>query len=275
MMKSRTNLGQILKGEMKAFFVQYNDPVYVQVEKIESMIMLASNDNIDVVLGELTETTEKVFYQQLIILKGRLTNELQVDTQLVKMAIRAIARCAIKLDAAADKCVKILTDIITNQDFAAAQEAIAVLKGIIRSDKSSFAYCNIDIYRRYPGKFEPKTMSAVTAHIKNLDEMEPGPKSALVWILGTIFFGVPRFLLCFSGEYSNSIDEAPKALDLLMTTFKDEAVKVQLNLLTSMVKLFLKKPSPETRKMVETSLGKGNGDVAEFIHFRHCYKGNR
>lgn len=54
-------LKQILKGEMKAFFVQYNDPVYVQVEKIESMIMLASNDNIDVVLGELTETTEKVW----------------------------------------------------------------------------------------------------------------------------------------------------------------------------------------------------------------------
>jgi hypothetical protein len=40
-----------------------------------------------------------------------------------------------------------------------------------------------------------------------------------------------------------------------MTTFKDEAVIVQLNLLTSMVKLFLKKPSPETRKMVEASLG--------------------
>lgn len=83
-------------------------------------------------------------------------------------------------------------------------------------------------------------MSVVSAHIKNLDDMEPEAKAALVWILG---------------EYANSIDEAAKALDLLMTTFKDEAVIVQLNLLTSMVKLFLKKPSTETRKMVETSLG--------------------
>lgn len=51
---------KILKGEMKVFFVQYNDPVYVQVEKIELMIMLATDDNIDLVLNELTETTEKV-----------------------------------------------------------------------------------------------------------------------------------------------------------------------------------------------------------------------
>lgn len=77
------------------------------------------------------------------IWKNRLTNELQVDPQLVKMAIRAIARCAIKLDAAADKCVKILADILANQDFAAAQEAIAVLKGTRL--KSIFAYSVIQI----------------------------------------------------------------------------------------------------------------------------------
>lgn len=97
---------------MKVFFVQYNDPIYVQVEKIESMIMLASNENIDLVLNELTETTEKV------------------DLQLIKMAIRAIARCAIKLEKSADKCVKILVDLISNsQEFAIAQEGISVLKG--------------------------------------------------------------------------------------------------------------------------------------------------
>jgi hypothetical protein len=45
---------------LKIFFVQYNDPVYVQVEKVELMIMLATDDNIDTVLEELMETTEKV-----------------------------------------------------------------------------------------------------------------------------------------------------------------------------------------------------------------------
>jgi hypothetical protein len=46
------------------------------------------------------------------------------------MAIRAVARCAIKLDSSADKCVKILVEIISNnQDLAVSQEGIAVMKG--------------------------------------------------------------------------------------------------------------------------------------------------
>lgn len=98
------------------------------------------------------------------------------------MAIRAIARCAIKLDKSSDKCVKILVELISNAgDLAIAQEGISVLKGI---ESCRFALILLDVYRRYPGRFEPKTMSAVTAHIKNLDDMEPGPKAALVWILG-------------------------------------------------------------------------------------------
>jgi vesicle coat complex subunit len=42
---------EILNGHMKVFFVKYNDPIYVKMEKLEIMIRLASNDNIQEVRG--------------------------------------------------------------------------------------------------------------------------------------------------------------------------------------------------------------------------------
>ena len=40
---------------MKVFFCKYNDPIYVKMEKLEIMIMLASERNIDQVLLEFKE----------------------------------------------------------------------------------------------------------------------------------------------------------------------------------------------------------------------------
>ena len=36
----------ILKNEMKVFFVKYNDPIYVKLEKLDIMIRLANQSNI-------------------------------------------------------------------------------------------------------------------------------------------------------------------------------------------------------------------------------------
>lgn len=46
---------EILKQEMKVFFVKYNDPIYVKMEKLDIMIRLAQQSNIIQVLSELKE----------------------------------------------------------------------------------------------------------------------------------------------------------------------------------------------------------------------------
>lgn len=46
---------EILKNEMKVFFVKYNDPIYVKLEKLDIMIRLTNATNIAQVLGELKE----------------------------------------------------------------------------------------------------------------------------------------------------------------------------------------------------------------------------
>jgi AP-1 complex subunit beta-1 len=38
---------------MRVFFCKYNDPLYVKVEKLDIMVQLASENNVDTYLSEL------------------------------------------------------------------------------------------------------------------------------------------------------------------------------------------------------------------------------
>jgi AP-1 complex subunit beta-1 len=84
----------ILKHEMKVFFVKYNDPIYVKLEKLDIMIRLASQTNIAQVLSELKEYAT------------------EVDVDFVRKAVRAIGRCAIKVEPSAERCVSTLLELI-------------------------------------------------------------------------------------------------------------------------------------------------------------------
>jgi vesicle coat complex subunit len=45
----------ILSNEMRVFFCKYNDPLYVKVEKLDIMVRLAGESNVDALLSELKE----------------------------------------------------------------------------------------------------------------------------------------------------------------------------------------------------------------------------
>jgi AP-1 complex subunit beta-1 len=45
----------VLSNEMRVFFCKYNDPLYVKVEKLDIMVRLASDNNVDALLSELKE----------------------------------------------------------------------------------------------------------------------------------------------------------------------------------------------------------------------------
>lgn len=52
----------------------------------------------------------------------------EVDVDFVRKSVRAIGRCAIKVDAAAEKCVSTLLDLIQTKVNYVVQEAIVVIK---------------------------------------------------------------------------------------------------------------------------------------------------
>lgn len=193
---------KILEHEIKVFFCKYNDPIYVKMEKLEAIIRLVSDRNIEQVLHELKE------YAQ------------EVDVEFVRRSVRAIGRCAIKLERAADRCISVLLELIETKINYVLQEAVIVIK---------------DIFRRYPNRYE----GVISKLFENPDSLdEPEAKASFIWIIG---------------EYAERIDNAEDQLGRFLETFEEESADVQLQLLTATVKLFLKKPD-ETQDMVKRVL---------------------
>lgn len=198
----------IMKQDMKVFFVKYNDPIYVKLEKLDIMCRLTSEANVAQVITELKEYAT------------------EVDVDFVRKSVRAIGRCAIKVEVAAEKCVSTLIDLIQTKVNYVVQEAIVVIK---------------DIFRKYPNRYE----SIIATLCENLDTLdEPEAKASMIWIIG---------------EYAERIDNADELLESFLDGFTDESTQVQLQLLTAIVKLFLKKPT-DTQELVQQVLSLATHD---------------
>ena len=196
---------EILSSELRVFFCKYNDPSYVKLEKLEIMIKLANERNVDMLLSELKEYAS------------------EVDVDFVRRAIRAIGQCAIKIDAAAERCVHVLLDLISTRVSYVVQEAIVVIK---------------DIFRKYPHNYEG-IIPTLCSNLEDLDE--PEAKASLIWILG---------------EYADKISNSEELLASFLDNFSDEPYPVQFQTLTAIVKLFLKKPEGQAQTVVQQVLEK-------------------
>lgn len=112
----------------------------------------------------------------------------------VRKAVRSIGRLAIKVEPAADNCIKTLLGLIETKVSYVVPEAIIVIK---------------DIFRRYPGKYE----GIIPTLCEQLDVLEePEAKAAMIWIIG---------------QYADRIDNADELLDDLLYTFKEDPVEVR------------------------------------------------
>ncbi|PWN52662.1 Adaptor protein complex beta subunit [Violaceomyces palustris] len=182
----------VLQNEVKVFFCKYNDPIYVKMAKLEIIYRLASERNVEQVLAELKEYAS------------------EVDVDFARKAVRSIGRLAIKIEAAADRCISALLSLIQTKVNYVVQEAIVVIK---------------DIFRKYPNRYE----SIIATLCENLDSLdEPEAKAAMIWIIG---------------QYADRIENSDELLEDFLYSFLEEPVEVQLSLLTATVKLFLKRPT--------------------------------
>ncbi|CAG8886682.1 unnamed protein product [Penicillium salamii] len=180
----------ILQKELRVFFCKYNDPPYVKFQKLEIMVRIANDRNVDQLLAELKEYA------------------LEVDMDFVRRAVKAIGQVAIKIESASERCVNTLLDLINTKVNYVVQEAIVVIK---------------DIFRKYPG-YE----GIIPTLCQCIDELdEPNARAALIWIVG---------------EYAEKISNAGDILGGFVDGFNEEFSSTQLQILTSVVKLFLKRP---------------------------------
>ncbi len=136
-----------------------------------------------------------------------------VDVQFVRRSVKLIGQCAIKLEKAAQRCVETLVELVKTQVSFVIQEAIIGLK---------------DIFRRYPNTFEG-AMTIINENLRTLDD--PEAKAALIWIIG---------------EYSDRSEGAETQLIKFIDNLKEEPYVVQINILDSATKTFLKCQTEES-----------------------------
>ncbi|KAJ5215805.1 Armadillo-like helical [Penicillium cinerascens] len=139
---------EVLRNDIRVFFCNYNDPIYVKVTKLELMFMLTTKENISVVLAELREYAT------------------EIDVHFVRKAVRAIGKLAIKIESAAKQCIDTLLELVDAKIPYIVQEATVVIR---------------NIFRKYPNQYE-----GIISHvIRNIDDLdEPEAKAAIIWIIG-------------------------------------------------------------------------------------------
>lgn len=119
------------------------------MEKIDVLVKVADNGNIDLIISELKE----------------YCNDL--DPEFVRKSVRAIGIVAVKIERCARRAVEILQELVKQEGAdTALQEAIVI---------------SSDIFRKYPGKYEI-LIKDLCLQLKRIDE--PDAKGAMIWILG-------------------------------------------------------------------------------------------
>ena len=131
-----------------------------------------------------------------------------IDIGFVKKAVACIGDIALKLESCARRCVDILVKLVDGKAVYAVEQSVIVLA---------------DILRKFPGHFE----GVIGKVCQNGGELkDTDAKVAFLWILG---------------EYSGLIENVDILIDPFLDTFQDEAPLVQIQIISTVVKVYIDK----------------------------------
>jgi AP-1 complex subunit beta-1 len=174
---------------------RFNDPDYLKHEKLDIMVKLANDKNVEQLLMELKESSLLPFPAD-----DRYASEIDVD--FVRRAVRAIGQCALKIPEASERSINVLLDLVSTKVNYVVQEAVCVIK---------------DILRKYPHRYE----NVIPTLAENLDALDdPAARASLIWMIG---------------EYAEKITNAGELLETFLESFKDEPTSVPLHLIRLLI----------------------------------------
>ena len=110
----------LLEKEFKYFYVQYNDPIYIKLEKVEILYKLCDKKNYEYIVKEFTSYA--------------LT---ETNTELIQKSIKYIGYIGYKFEASLDLCVNCISKIIDNKNEDAIPECLMVSRDLMRKYKGT------------------------------------------------------------------------------------------------------------------------------------------
>lgn len=206
----------VFSSDYRQFYVRYNEPSYIKYVKLEIMGAVASRENVADVVSELSEYV------------------MDVDQEMSKRAVRAIAKIAMTCEGAAhevfDTLVAFLEMDLDHHGHGHHEHHHPVDSSNSKSSGGFVAAQTIvvmkDLLRKYPEN-RHDVLSILPRLVQSMDDAEG--KCALVWMLG---------------EYGSDVPRSPYVLEPLIDAWMDEpSPQVCLEILSATLKLFFKRPA--------------------------------
>lgn len=148
----------ILAQGIRVFFCKYNDPLYIKAEKLQMIVMLANEANVEQIYPELADYAK------------------EVDIDFVRRAIRAIGEVALRIPGTMGMATAILLELAQNDVRYVVQEVLITARDILVSHPDAF------------GRALPELLRDTGLY----DDTES--RAALLWLIGEHTEMVPEGL---------------------------------------------------------------------------------
>ncbi|KAH0577448.1 Beta adaptin [Spironucleus salmonicida] len=197
---------------LKLFYVNFKDEIYVKLEKIELLASFATLEVVQDIINELTEYCQ------------------DVNDQIVRKSLYALAKIACNVPQSADMVVQTFILLLTGKNAQkdiqfrlqpyAAQELLVQIQMI---------------FRAFPDRYEG-VIGELTEAIVQYDDYRA--KSALIWILGE-----------YSDRIEGVEEVILDLFDQDVKTVKNEHCDVQFSLLNASAKVYLSNQKDATQTL--------------------------
>lgn len=161
----------IFDVKTRVFFCKYNDPLYIKMEKLKIITMLACDENINETISELRAYVS------------------EVELEFVKQTIKCLGDVALKVPSVINDCISIFLEIYELNISYMVQEVTVVMETVLR---------------KYPQKID-LLLPYLSRVIEELGD--PRARSSMAWILGEFSHVIPTSSKLLSEMISTMADE--------------------------------------------------------------------
>ncbi|KAH3663608.1 hypothetical protein OGAPHI_005009 [Ogataea philodendri] len=205
----------VLARELRVFFIKYNDPLYLKLEKIDILVRLADESNGLLLLAELREYA------------------LEIEPEVINKSVNAIGQLAMKIPKVSKKAIDVLYELFISRADSLIDQLVVVLQNLLR---------------RYPTEY----LTTIITIIGDLEFDTLNTSDAIasyVWIIGEYSSEIAHLEDRLTTLMSQFQDSDPAVQSALLTTI----VKINLTKPTPVTQKLLQQILNEATKEVENA----------------------